>query len=380
MSAAGYSLLSIARQLNVDGVPVLRPSRKNRKKGWVASTIRAILHNPIYVGQRTYGKREWHRDPDTGKRRSRDRTEGVLTLDQPELRIVDPAVWEAVRERQAAVRAKYATKGAPVAAPRQGTKPGRATKYPFSGLLFCASCDTPMVICGGTPHRYYRCGDVHKRGICENRLLVRESHVRRALLAAVQESITSPWAVHYVRKRWAETIGESVRQAERDLRSARSRFARCEARLKAFAEMWADGERGGEVRAAWDDAKLEVQTLRATVSALEGASAAPIHLPSPAEVEDRILSLHRLVECAPVEAREVLGAIFGEGRIVMIPQADRSYLAKTEILPLVLIAPSTRNPRSGEPGGGLVYSTCCAGAIHSIYTAVRIPVEVRIAA
>jgi hypothetical protein len=43
------------------------------------------------------------------------------------------------------------------------------TRYPFSGLLVCACCDTPMVICGGSSQRYYRCGDITRRGICDGK-------------------------------------------------------------------------------------------------------------------------------------------------------------------------------------------------------------------
>jgi hypothetical protein len=134
--------------------------------------------------------------------------------------------------------------------------------------------------------------------------------------------------------------------------------------------MWADGFRGEEVRAAWEDAKLEAQSVRATVFSLETAANTPIHLPTPAEVEDRILNLHRLCETAPIEAREVLRQVFN-GSITMSPQPDGTYLAKTEILPLVLIAPNARNPRSGVPGEGIVYISGCAGANSKLYTGKR---------
>ncbi len=99
------------------------------------------------------------------------------------------------------------------------------------------------------------------------------------------------------------------------------------------------------------------------LTALFGRRPEPrLHLPSPAEVEERVLDLHRLARTAPAEARQVLGTVFGDGMIKMLPQQDGSYLAKTEILPLLLIA-ATRNPRSDDPGGGLVYIDGCAGRI-----------------
>jgi hypothetical protein len=103
--AAGHSLLSIARRLNLEGVPVLRPHRKNRKRGWVCSTVRAILHNAAYIGKWTYMRREWRRDPETGKRRYKKRAEGVIVQERPHLRIIDDALWTAVQARLTAVRA-----------------------------------------------------------------------------------------------------------------------------------------------------------------------------------------------------------------------------------------------------------------------------------
>jgi len=92
-----------------------------------------------------------------------------------------------------------------------------------------------------------------------------------------------------------------------------------------------------------------------------------------------VLDLHRLAKEAPVEAREALRAIFKDGRIVMHPQADGTYLARTEILPLVLIAPQTRNP--ARPGRARSYAPVgCAGAISPMYTIVSVTAEVRIAA
>ncbi|MCL2724824.1 MAG: recombinase family protein [Polyangiaceae bacterium] len=362
MSGSGHSLLSIARALNVEGAPVLRPSKKNRKKGWVASTVRAILHNETYVGKRSYMKREWFRDQDTGKRRYKLRTNGVMMQEQPELRIIDDDLWKAVQSRLAAVRVKY-TPTPKRPSPKATGAAGRVTSYPFSGLLICAHCQTPMVICGGSPHRYYRCGDVMKRGICTNRLPVQERRVRSALLTALTEHIASPRAIHYLRKKWAEAVGDGARRNEEELQKARTRLARCEQRLRNYIEMWADGIRDPEVKTAWDDAKAEKASVRDQITTLEAATFEPLRLPTPYEVEDTILNLHKLAEKAPVEAREVLGRMFGDGKIQMHPQADGSYLAKAQLLPLVLIVGhKRRNPHPAEQSES-VYISSCAGRI-----------------
>jgi site-specific DNA recombinase len=188
--AAGHSLLSVTRRLNLEGVPVLRPSRKNRKQGWVMSTIRSILYNESYVGRWTYLSREWRRDSETGRRRYKLRKDGVIVQERPHLCIIDDNLWNAVQARLQAVRTKYAGSSSN---PKGRALAGRITKYPFSGLLVCGCCDSPMVIFGGSSQRYYRCGDLHKRGICQNRLPVQERFIRKALLAALTEHVSSPW-------------------------------------------------------------------------------------------------------------------------------------------------------------------------------------------
>ena len=42
-------------------------------------------------------------------------------------------------------------------------------------------------------------------------------------------------------------------------------------------------------------------------------------------------------------ARELLRRIFKDGRVVLEPQPDRAYLARTEVLPLVLLAEGVRD-------------------------------------
>jgi hypothetical protein len=103
------------------------------------------------------------------------------------------------------------------------------------------------------------------------------------------------------------------------------------------------------------DLEAQVAVETRAIAALEAARQEPIRLPSPSEIEARVLDLHRLAKESPVEAREALRAIFKDGRIVMHPQADGTYIARTEILPLVLVAPRNQKPRQAGPGG-VVYT------------------------
>lgn len=182
----GHSYAAIAQMLNRDSVPPPRAKTRHRRKGWVASTIRAMLLNEAYVGVWTFKKRLWQKVPGTNDRRSRARSsEQVIRREYPERRIIDVAVWDAVRARSAAVRARYTGKRAP------GSAPGRVTNYPLSGLLHCGCCGAPMVITAGTSASYYKCGDYKERRTCSNSLGVKEELARTRIFSVARE-VRSP--------------------------------------------------------------------------------------------------------------------------------------------------------------------------------------------
>ena len=92
--AAGRSLDAIAQQLNADGVPPPRAASRHRRKGWIASTIRAMLHNESYVGRWSFKKKEWRKVPGTNNRRYRRRDEcEVIRKAYEQRRIISDELW-----------------------------------------------------------------------------------------------------------------------------------------------------------------------------------------------------------------------------------------------------------------------------------------------
>lgn len=60
---AGHACIDIAGVLNGEKVPTPRAS--TTKRGWVDTTIRAILRNTAYVGKWTFGEKRWLKVPGT---------------------------------------------------------------------------------------------------------------------------------------------------------------------------------------------------------------------------------------------------------------------------------------------------------------------------
>jgi len=355
---AGHSQATIARGLNADGVDVPRAKTRHRKVGWIASTVREMLHNEAYVGRWSFKRKQWRKDPETGRRRYRKRDASeVLRHERPHLRIIDAELWDAVQARLAAVRAKYKGSNGSTNAP------GRRTAYPFSGLLRCGACGAPMVIAGGSPTRYYRCSDAQKRGTCANRLAVREDIVTRRMLEALRDRVGGPWALAFIRKRVAELLGEGSRTLNAELKARRDRLARSEASIRELISMMIEGDRSPRVRQMRDDLEAHADAEKRAIEGLVASAQEPIRLPSPAEVEARLVDLERLVTASPTEAREALRQLFSDGAIRLDPQADATYIARTEILPLVLLGPGSAKPRSGIQAGPPYTSLGCAGRI-----------------
>jgi hypothetical protein len=97
-------------------------------------------------------------------------------------------------------------------------------------------------------------------------------------------------------------------------------------------------------------------------------------LPTPDEVLQRVYDLKARIEQDPVGAREELKRYFADGKIKLDPRPDGVYVARWELLPVVLMV-GTRRPAPGSSGGGpytLVVAGACSANIlrlESPYTA-----------
>jgi hypothetical protein len=92
-----------------------------------------ILNNELYLGRLVWNRLTYVKDPSTGRRRSRRNAEAqIVSLGDPELRIVSDELWEAVKARQSGIRESEG-----VIRPQDallGETPGQAP-FDWSGLL-----------------------------------------------------------------------------------------------------------------------------------------------------------------------------------------------------------------------------------------------------
>jgi hypothetical protein len=80
-------------------------------------------------------------------------------------------------------------------------------------------------------------------------------------------------------------------------------------------------------------------------------------------------------------ARELLRRILKNGRIVLDPQPDRVYLARTEVLPLLLLSEGFRETGSPWVSPGAAFSSACSGGLlRQLDLAISLGIEVRLVA
>ena len=301
----------------------------------MASTIRDILYNRAYVGEWKFKKRQWQKVPGTNTRRYRDRPANeVIQRTYPERRIIDDETWTAVQARLADVRVCYAGRHDQP----KGRATGRQNNYILSGLLYCGACQAPMTIHAGTSARYYRCSDQKKRGTCANRLALREDVARRRILGAVRERYSSPASAGYMRKRFAERLGELSREVNAELSERRERLARVEEKMAGLADFIAGGERSDYITKTLHDHEAQAKQERAAIDGLVRQASKPVDLPSPDVLLERALDLEALLAADPVRGREELKRLFDNGRLLVEPQPEGHYIARGRLFPLALLS------------------------------------------
>jgi DNA invertase Pin-like site-specific DNA recombinase len=165
--ADGETMKAIATDLNEREVasPGADWQRKKRRKDgkWLVSALHAILHNELYIGRVIYNRREFRKDPDTGKRTCTERPRSEwIEHDDARLAIIDRQVFKRAQ-------ARFSQN-----VNRDGKRNVGVTRYALSGLLKCSECGSRFIVVGGNQgkhaYRYYVCGTNHGGGAhaCSN--------------------------------------------------------------------------------------------------------------------------------------------------------------------------------------------------------------------
>jgi site-specific DNA recombinase len=207
----GAGMTAIAIDLNKRGVPspgsTWKGRKQNRKAGWMNSGVRVILRNPTYTGEVIWGRVEWRRNPDTGKRQKRllPESQWIRRYDKSR-RIIDQRLWAAVQRR---------IKSKETAETGKAKRSGGGARFVLSGLLICGNCGSNFIM---VDDRCYACSSNKGGGACPVSLRIKRQVIEAKILKPLYEKLLAPTevkkAVAEMRRYYQQRVRASSGEAE----------------------------------------------------------------------------------------------------------------------------------------------------------------------
>ena len=240
--AGGLGFKSLAIALNAEGAVAPLP-RRHPQRGWAPSSVRAVIHNPLYTGAIVWGRARKRDDWGAKRRSAKPEAEWVRHRDEA-LRIVPDALWAAAHERLASVRDGYLRHqdGRLWGRPANG----KESPYLLTGLAACGVCAGSLYVVSGMArgigrpkarrHAYW-CA-VHKtRGaaVCANGVGLPIEAADGALLAALESSVLDPAIVEAALDAALDSLA-ATRAAAAPAADVRAALADADAQLARLAE------------------------------------------------------------------------------------------------------------------------------------------------
>lgn len=323
--AEGRSLDAIAQRLNESGV------KAPRLGFWRKTTLREMLRNESYIGQWSFGTKEWRKDPATGKRRYRNRDASeVQRSDRPDLRIIDDELWARVQDRVSNNKA-LAGKASSVAR-------ARSTPSLLAGLLSCSKCGSSLVVNG---KNYYRCSLMHAGGPCDVRSNLRADSLLEALEEELQRVLTTSSLRKVMEERVSARLAKLKDQSPNQTKDLEAKIAKLGTEVERLvtAVSMVDPstakpilDRLKVVTSEKSKAEAELESLKASESE-EGPK-----LPTPEELIALMLDIRARLTQDPALGRQMLYTLFGGRPLRVEYLGDRAFGVSGSVLPWTLLS------------------------------------------
>ena len=340
--AAGRSPRTIALGLNRDGIP------GPQGRAWGPSTIygnwrrgTGILNNELYIGRLVWNRQRYIKDPNTRKRVARLNPEQAWVIQEvPDLRIVDDALWQQVKQRQTESRNLVSRTGLAIR-PEQARRP----VYLLSGLLKCG-------VCGGgfskVSEKHYGCSNARNRGTCNNRLTIRREVIEASVLSGLRTHLMHPDLVKEFIAEYHREINRANGERQAAQVGRKEELARAERQIRAIIEAIKEGLRTPTMK----DELLALESRKAEITSILAEPAAPpirLH-PNLAEIyRDKVARLHEELNRPELrtEASAAIRSLIDEVRLV--PENGRLEIELRGALAGIL-ALTSNNPRRERQG------------------------------
>ena len=322
--AAGHSARAIASALNAAGISA--PQSGKGTGTWNPSTISGnvkrgtgILNNELYTGRLVWNRLTYDRNPDTGKRQSRQNPPSEWKIQNvPELRIVDDLLWDRVKARQEGVRQVMNPAG--VLAERPRPERARRPTYLLSGLLRCGCCGASYTLINKTR---YGCAAARNKGgaICTNRATIERDDVEDRVLSGLKHRLLSPDLLEQFTEEYRKAFNASAAEAAQDRQKAASALTTVETKISSIFKAIEDGMYHASMKAKMSELEAEQSRLQSMLEESPEPPALRLHPSLSARYRELIEDLARALNAPEIkrEAAEALRGLISEVR--MVPEA-----------------------------------------------------------
>lgn len=305
--AAGEGLRALAKDLNARGVEAPK-SGKRGTGSWSYSSIREMVRRERYRGVLVWGKQEKTYKGGTKVRIARPESNWI-TMDAPELRIIDDELWEAVQKR-------WSQREVLTGSRRRG---GRV-RYLLTGFGRCAKCGGPMRADNAKVSyenvRVYACAWHRDRGpaICDNGLRRPVATVNEAVINCIRENVLQEEVIAEALQELRRRLIERAKSVDNELPQLEREASRLRAEITRLVQVLASVDQKPE-------AVIQgIAERQDQLSALEARMKAAKVAPSALDLEVRRLEkegrrrlgdLRAMLERNPDEGRKALETILG---------------------------------------------------------------------
>ncbi|MFV3131289.1 recombinase family protein, partial [Niveispirillum sp. KHB5.9] len=317
--AAGKSPKHIALELNNEGI------KAPGSEAWGFSTIlgsrkrgTGILNNELYIGRLIWNRQHFVRDPDSGKRRARPNPEADWIIrDVPELRIIDEALWQAVKARQATVRDQGIdlTTGEETAT---SLRDRRRPKYLLSGLTRCGCCGGGYSMISAV---LVGCSTARNKGTCDNRLNIRRDRLEARVLDALRYHLMDPALFKEFCDEFTREMNRLRMEGRASIEAAQAELHRIDKQISATVDAIADGMYHPSMKEKMD--RLESRKTALQQFLTEAVEPPPLLHPEMAQFyRQQVSELHAAlrdeIDATRLQAGEILRSLIKE--IVLTPE------------------------------------------------------------
>ena len=259
--ADGRSPLAIAQALNAEGIPGARGGpwrdtaiRGHRQRGT------GLLNNELYVGRLVWNRQRYVKEPTTGRRLSRlNPPEAWIITPVPELRIIDEALWQRVKRRQAAIDSDPKVQA--IKASRFWER--RRPVHLLTRLVSCGHCGGDMATVG---RDYLACSNARKLKRCEQRKSIRRTVLEDFVLDLIRDRMMQPEAVRAFVAAYTREVNAGRGETEANQARQRQQAAAIAAKLDGLYDAVAEGLRTPGLLAKIEGLEADRARLEATLS------------------------------------------------------------------------------------------------------------------